>query len=70
MACGSPALRRGGRCGSSTGRPAFFFAHFAMVMLVIKEKDNNMKSKVYYKVIRTILKYKSCFSILMLYSIN
>jgi hypothetical protein len=31
VACGSPALRRGGRCGSSTGRPAFFFAHFAIV---------------------------------------
>src|SRR6266571_7551468 len=27
----SPVLRMGGRCGSSTGRPAFFFAHFAIV---------------------------------------
>jgi len=26
VACDSPALRRGGRCRSSTGRPAFFFA--------------------------------------------
>ena len=39
-------------------------------MLVIKEKDNNIKSKVYYKAIKTILKYTFCFNILILYSIN
>ena len=39
-------------------------------MPIVKEKDNNIKNKVYYKVIRTILKYMFCFNILMLYSIN
>ena len=39
-------------------------------MLVIEEKDDNMKSKAYYKAIRTILKYIFCFNILTLYSIN
>jgi hypothetical protein len=31
MAYSSPALRRGGRCRSSTRRPAFFFTYFAIV---------------------------------------
>ena len=30
VACGSSALYRGGKCGSSTRRPTFFFAHFTM----------------------------------------
>ena len=37
---------------------------------VIKEKDDDMKSKTYYKAIRTILKYIFYFGILTLYSIN
>ena len=31
VACASPALYRGGRCGSSARRPAFFFTYFAIV---------------------------------------
>ena len=31
VACASPALCRGSRCGSSARRPAFFFAYFAIV---------------------------------------
>jgi len=37
---------------------------------VIKEKDNNIKIKAYYKAIRIILKYTLYFSILTLYFIN
>jgi len=37
---------------------------------VVEEKDNDMKSKAYHKAMRTILKRKSCFSILTLYPIN
>ena len=37
---------------------------------IIKENDNNIKSKVYYKAMRTILKRMFYFNILILYFIN
>ena len=54
----SPALYRGGRCGSSAKRPAFFFNHFAMAQRPLLWGRLGLKNyKIYNKELLIIIKY-------------